>query len=381
VSNARHRRGNDRNVTIASGTDTVSALAAGCPVVVKAHPAHPGTSDLVGRSIVAAAARTAMPPGIFTLIQGAGHAVGLALLRHPLLKAVAFTGSLRGGRALFDAAAARPEPIPVYAEMGSMNPVILLPHALAERGAAIARAYVQSVTSGVGQFCTKTGLVFGIEGSAWDGFLAAAGSAARAFPPATMLHAGILRAFETVAANIASIPGVRVVGRSEGTPDARRTQAACVLFSTGAGDFEAHPHLGEEVFGPVSLAVSCPGRADLERIIRGLGGHLTASVHGTDADLAEHRELIDLLLSKVGRIVWNGFGTGIEVSPAFHHGGPYPATTCSQFTSIWHASIFRFARPLCYQNFPDAALPEALRNRNTLGIQRLADGRITRDDL
>jgi NADP-dependent aldehyde dehydrogenase len=364
----------------AAGTDTVSALAAGCPVVVKAHPGHPGTSELIGEAFTRAVARSGLAAGVFSLLHGAGHEVGQALVRHPAARAVAFTGSLKGGRALFDAAATRPDPIPVYAEMGSVNPVIVLPDALAARGDAIAAAFVQSVTMGVGQFCTNPGLVLGLADPGFERFVAAAGRAAAAAAPGTLLHAGIRSAFVSGIARLERTPGVEVIARSGTAPDERRTEAACVLISTTAAVLENHPGVADEVFGPSSVIVRCASRAELERAIRGLAGHLTASVHATPADLDAHRDLISLLETKVGRLIFNGFGTGIEVCAAMHHGGPYPATTDPHFTSIGHGAILRFARPICYQNFPDDALPEALRNRNALGIWRLVDGELTRSD-
>jgi alpha-ketoglutaric semialdehyde dehydrogenase len=363
-----------------AGNDTMSALAAGCPVVVKAHPAHPGTSELVGEAITSAAAKSNMPSGVFSLVHGTSNDVGLGLVRHPATRAVAFTGSLAGGRALFDAAAARPDPIPVYAEMGSVNPVILLPGALAARADEIASAYIQSVTMGVGQFCTNPGLVLGIEGGALERFVAATARVAEAVPPATMLHAGIRDAFTRGTERLQNTPGVHVVARS-GTPvDPQKTQAGCIIVSTTADVLAAHPHLSEEVFGPSSSIVRCRNREELEGVIRSLTGHLTAAIHGTPEDLVEYRDLVALLETKVGRIIFNGFGTGIEVCAAIHHGGPYPATTDPHFTSIGHAAIFRFGRPICYQNFPDQALPEALRNRNSLDIWRLVDGQLTKED-
>jgi alpha-ketoglutaric semialdehyde dehydrogenase len=362
-----------------AGTDTVSALAAGCPVVVKAHPGHPGTSELVAGALTRAVARSGLPAGIFSMVQGAGHEVGLTLVRHDRTRAVAFTGSHKGGRALFDAAASRPHPIPVYAEMGSINPVILLPGALAERAAAIAAAYVQSVTLGVGQFCTNPGLVFGFEGESLEEFTNAAARAAEAFSPATMLHSGIRDAFTSGTARFQQTPGVEVIARSRAQPDPRRTEAPCVIVATTAETLAAHPHLSEEVFGPLSAVVRCRDKRELEQAIRGLAGHLTASVHGTTADLAEYSDVIQLLETKVGRIIFNGFGTGIEVCAAMHHGGPYPATTDPHFTSIGHAAIFRFARPICYQNFPNAMLPDALKDGNPLGLWRLVEGQLTRD--
>ncbi len=364
-----------------AGTDTVAALAAGCPVVVKAHPAHPGTSEIVGNCFARVAARLGLPPGVFSLLHGVGHEVGLALVRHPQTRAVAFTGSLRGGRALFDAGAARPDPIPVYAEMGSVNPVIIFPHAAAERGAAIASAYVQSVTLGVGQFCTNPGLVLGLDNADLDGFITAAASEARKVAPATMLTPGIARAFTTAVDRHNKTPGVTVAGRSETAAEPAKSQADCVIFSTNAATARAQHHLADEIFGPTSTVVRCRDRAELAAFVRDLQGHLVASVHATAADIAENGDILAQLETKVGRIVWNGFGTGIEVCAAMHHSGPYPATSDPHFTSIGHAAISRFARPVAYQGYPDNALPEALRNRNTLGVWRLVDGQMTRDDV
>lgn len=362
-----------------AGTDTISALAAGCTVVAKSHSSHPGTSELAGGAIVAAARKTGMPDGVFSLLHGAGGEVGQQLARHPAAKAIAFTGSFRGGKALFDTAAARPEPIPVYAEMGSINPVLVLPRALRERGAQIAAAYLQSVTMGVGQFCTNPGLVLGFDGPELTAFLDAAGKAARAVAPATMLNRGIRTAYTTGAERVRGTPGVTVVGSSEGAPAAERTEAACFIFSTEAQNLDAHPHLTEEMFGPASLVVRCRDGGDAERVIRGMGGHLVASVHGTAEDLAEHGALLAVLETKVGRIVYNGFGTGIEVCAAMHHGGPFPATTDAHHTSIGQAAAYRFARPLCYQNCPDEVLPDALKSANPLGLWRLIDNQVTRE--
>jgi 2,5-dioxopentanoate dehydrogenase len=363
-----------------AGNDTMSALAAGCPVVVKAHPAHPATSEIAGEAIARAAGKSDVPAGVFSLVHGVGHEVGLALVRHPAARAVAFTGSIAGGRALFDAAAARPEPIPVYAEMGSVNPVILLPGALASRADEIAGAYIQSVTLGVGQFCTNPGLVLGVSDDALDRFMTATARAAEAVAPATMLHAGIRDAFTRGTERLQQTPGVQVLARSSAVPDPQKTQAGVVIVSTTPDVLAAHPHVNEEIFGPASAIVRCRNRAELEQVVRGLTGHLTASVHGTPEDLAEYRDLIALLETKVGRIIFNGFGTGIEVCASMHHGGPYPATTDPHFTSIGHAGIYRFARPICYQNFPQDALPPALRDRNAPRIWRLVDGQVTRDD-
>ena len=364
-----------------AGNDTIGALAARCPVVVKAHPAHPGTSELVGDAIRAALARNGLPSGAFSMLHGVTHETGLALVKHPATKAVAFTGSLAGGRALFDAGASRPDPIPVYAEMGSTNPVILLPRALEARADDIAAAYIQSVTMGVGQFCTNPGIVLGLDDAALDRFVDSAGRIAAGWTPATMLHRGIRDAYVRGVERLEATPDVSVAGKSSAASDPQKTQAACVIAATTAGTLEAQSHLTEEIFGPVSLVARCRDRAELERVIRGLSGHLTASVHGTPNDLSEYRDVIALLETKVGRIIFNGFGTGLEVCPSLHHGGPYPATTDPHFTSIGHAGIFRFARPICYQNFPQDALPEPLRDRNATGIWRLIDGELSREDV
>ncbi|MEZ4701919.1 MAG: aldehyde dehydrogenase (NADP(+)) [Rhodothermales bacterium] len=363
-----------------AGTDTISALGAGCPAVVKAHPAHPGTSEMMGQAISRGLARTGAPAGSFSMLQGAGHAMGIAMVQHPLTRAVAFTGSFRGGRALFDAAASRPDPIPVYAEMGSVNPVFLLPGALAQRAEQIAQGYLQSVNLGVGQFCTNPGLVVGIEGESLGRFVEAAGKMAAETPAATMLHPGIAAAYRDGVQRIAQTQGVRVAGRAADADEAS-CQAACVIFQTDIATLGDQEQLMEEVFGPASIVASGSSLDDLIAVARKLDGHLTATVHGTDEDLASHAELIRVLETKVGRLIFNGFPTGIEVCAAMHHGGPYPATTDSHFTSIGTGAIFRFARPICYQNFPDAALPEELRNRNAAGVWRLVNNAMTQGDV
>ncbi|MBI4605313.1 MAG: aldehyde dehydrogenase (NADP(+)) [Planctomycetes bacterium] len=362
-----------------AGTDTVSALTAGSPVVAKAHPAHPGTCELLAGAILGAAARTGLPDGVFSLVQGAGHDVGLALAKHPRTRAVAFTGSLQGGRGLFAAAAARPDPIPVYAEMGSVNPVFLLPGALEERGERIAEGFVGSLTLGVGQFCTNPGMVVGPSGAALERFVAAAGQRVSACPPGTMLHAGIRAAYEAGVERTARSSGVRVAARSAAGPDPKKTQAACVLFATDAAALLADPDLAQENFGPSSIVVRCASGEEMERVAESLDGHLTATIHGTPEDLARHRRLVEVLERKAGRLIFNGFPTGVEVCHAMHHGGPYPATTHSGFTSIGTAAVYRFVRPVCYQDFPQDALPEALRDGNPRKIWRLVEGQLTRD--
>jgi len=363
-----------------AGGDTASALAAGCPVVVKAHPAHPATSELTAGAIGRAASKTGMPSGVFSLLQSSRNEIALEVVQHPLAKAVAFTGSLRGGRALFNAAAARPDPIPVYAEMGSSNPVFLLPGALKERGEAIAQGMAASVMLGGGQFCTSPGLSFGIDDEHLTRFSQKLSELLGNAATPTMLHAGISRSYEDGVCRWSEIQGVDTL-RSSASGDANKQQTRPTLFTAGVGTFEQHPELGEELFGPSTLVVRCSSPEDLNRVARGLQGHLTATIHGTPEDLAQHATLVSILQNKVGRLIFNGFPTGVEVCPSMQHGGPYPATTDSRTTSVGTDAILRFARPLAYQNFPEPSLPLELRDANPLGIWRLIDGRLSKEAL
>jgi alpha-ketoglutaric semialdehyde dehydrogenase len=357
-----------------AGGDTASALAAGCPVVVKAHPAHPGTSELVALAISSAVEEAGLPAGVFSLIQGASPSVSLAVVEHPATKAVGFTGSLRAGRALFDAAARRPEPIPVYAEMGSANPVFVLPGALGQRAEDFAEALKQSVTLGVGQFCTCPGLVIGLRGETLERFLAKANELFAAAPPGTMLHAGILKTYEEGVERLGRLGSLKA-SRLTIIPDQSRTQASAYLFSTDAAFFLEHKELGEEVFGPTTLVIACETKDRLRQVAENLEGSLTATIHGTPDDLSEFAWLIPLLENKAGRLIFNGFPTGVEVCASMQHGGPYPATTDARSTSVGTAAIKRFARPVCYQNFPQQALPVELRDGNERGIWRLVNNR------
>ncbi len=361
------------------GTDTVSALAAGCPVVVKGHPAHPGTCEMLAGAVYAALQKTGLPAGSFSVLHGKSNEIGVALVRHPLTRAVAFTGSLRGGRALMDVAAARPEPIPFYGEMGSVNPVFILPRALKERATKMAEAYVQSVNMGTGQFCTNPALVLGVKGAELDTFVQSAGELAAKVAPATMLHRGINEAFDSGVGAWSQITGLKLAGKSEAVPNPEATQAACQIFTTDLQTFEANPSLHREVFGPCSIITECGTADELLAFARGLEGQLTAAIHGTAEDLREFSPLVRILERKVGRIIFNGFGTGIEPCPSMHHGGPYPAASHSFFTSIGTAGIYRFVRPVCYQGFPDDCLPEALRDENEGGMMRLVDGKFARE--
>ena len=360
------------------GGDTASALAAGCPVVVKAHSAHPGASEMVGRAIQAAVEACGMPSGVFAMVHGDGTEIGMRLVQHPATKAVGFTGSHQGGRALFDAACKRPEPIPVFAEMSSTNPVFILPGALKQNGKTIAEGLAQSVTQGVGQFCTNPGLAFGRQSDEWTAFVQRVGELASAVAPGVMLHPGISANFHKGAEKLQKVAGVSLAGKSSAESTSGR--AAAMIFNTDAKTFQQQHVLREEVFGPASLLVNCGSTEDLEQIARSLAGQLTATIHGTEADLAEHAGLVAILREKAGRLIFNQFPTGVEVCPAMQHGGPYPATTDSRFTSVGTFAIKRFVRPVSFQNFPDAALPVELKNKNARSIWRILDGKLSKDD-
>jgi NADP-dependent aldehyde dehydrogenase len=347
-----------------AGGDTASALAAGNPVVVKAHPAHPKTSDVAASAIRTAVERSALSAGVFGMVHGASPEVGLALARHEAILAIGFTGSTRAGRALFDAAAARPRPIPVFAEMSSVNPLFVLPSALRERGRAIAEGLVDSFTLGVGQFCTKPGLVLGVQSVEWDEFTSVVVNRASNAPKAPMLHPGIEQAFED---GVRGLSGVEWLS----------TGAARVARVSGRALLD-RPELAHEVFGPFTLLVTASDEAELLALADSLPGQLTATLHATREELTGARELVTRLRERVGRLLFNGYPTGVEVSPAMQHGGPYPATTDERFTSVGTAAIFRFSRPVCYQNCPAELLPAALRDENPLGIWRLVNGELTR---
>jgi NADP-dependent aldehyde dehydrogenase len=335
---------------------------------------------MIARAIAEAADRVGMPSGCFSMVHGKGVEIGMALVKHPLTQAVAFTGSLRGGRALFDAAAARPVPVPFYGELGSVNPVFLLPGALEQRGAQIAENFVGSLTMGVGQFCTNPGVVFGVKSRGFQDFTEKTASLVRVWPPSTMLHTGISKAYKDGLRRVSRVPGIDLLGMSEGTARGDSAHASAMVFSTNLATYEASEALHEEVFGPASIVTRCDSKEEMERVAESLQGQLTASIHGTPEDLREHARLVRILERKVGRIIFNGFGTGIEVCPSMHHGGPYPSTTHSFFTSIGTAAIYRFVRPVCYQGFPDDCLPEPLQNANPGGAWRMVDGGMTQAD-
>jgi 2,5-dioxopentanoate dehydrogenase len=363
-----------------AGGDTASALAAGCPVIVKAHPAHPGTSELTATAVLKAAERTGMPEGVFCMLHGTRD-TGIALINHPLLQAAGFTGSLTAGRALFNAAAARPRPIPVYAEMGSVNPVFILPGALAERGDAIAAGLATSITVGVGQFCTNPGLSMGIQSDTLETFVKNLAAGVSSAAPGTMLHPGISKSYRAGVERIQGTAGVDTAGISADAEAANPQQAAPVLFSTTAQTFLADHTLSEENFGPSSILVAAGTPEELIALAHNLEGQLTATVHGTSEDFEAFAGLISVLETRCGRLVFNGFPTGVEVGTAMQHGGPYPSTTDSRSTSVGTAAIDRFVRPVCYQDMPASLLPPALQNANPLGILRMVNGEYTREPI
>ena len=356
-----------------AGGDTASALAAGCPVVVKAHPAHPGTSELVGRAAQAAVKECGLAEGVFSLLYGAGNWLGGALVADARIKAVGFTGSRGGGLALMRIAGERTVPIPVYAEMSSINPVLVLPHALAARGGEIAKAFVASLTLGAGQFCTNPGLVLAQDGSALDAFVAKAAENLGACPPSAMLTPGIFQAFRKGVERIASNAGVKTLAR--GQPSTKENFGQSAFFSTDARTFLADHSLHQEVFGAASVLIRCPDMDAMRRIVERLEGQLTVTLQMDDADLEYARALLPALERKAGRILVNGFPTGVEVAHAMVHGGPFPATSDGRSTSVGSLAIERFLRPVCYQDFPAGLLPEALRDGNPLGIPRRVDGK------
>ncbi|NJC08414.1 aldehyde dehydrogenase (NADP(+)) [Polymorphobacter fuscus] len=355
-----------------AGGDTASALAAGCPVVVKGHPSHPGTGELVARAIAGAIAASGLPAGIFSYLPGETNELGGALVAHPAIKAVGFTGSRGGGLALVRIAAARPEPIPVYAEMSSINPVILFPAALAARGPALATAFVQSLTMGSGQFCTNPGLVLALDTPALDGFIAAAAATMGTSAATTMLSPAIHAHYEKGVDALAGHRAVRTVAR--GCPDTGPNQAVAALFETDAASFLADRALGDEVFGSSAVIVRCRDLGEVSHVIAGLEGQLTATLHVDPADEAEAATLVPAIADRVGRILANGWPTGVEVCHAMVHGGPFPATSDNRTTSVGTLAMLRFLRPVCFQNLPQALLPAALHDANPWRVARRIDG-------
>lgn len=360
-----------------AGGDTASALAAGCPVIVKAHPGHPATSERVAQAVTDAVMAQGFPPGMFSLVQGDQVEVGRALVTHPGISAVGFTGSLRAGRAIYNDAAARPVPIPVYAEMGSVNPVVILPGALAARADALAEGLVGSVTLGTGQFCTNPGLVFILDDAAGQHFIERFTEKMAAAQPGVLLNPAVQRGLTQAVAGTLARPGVSALTGGEPLPGPACGYTHTVLITTSDA-FRADAALQAEHFGPVTLFVRCASWADLLTTLETLEGNLTATVHAEADDLAAAGEVYAILREKAGRLIWNGFPTGVEVVHAMQHGGPYPATTAPATTSVGTTAITRFLRPVAFQNLPDALLPDALKDANPLGIWRIVDDELTR---
>ena len=358
-----------------AGGDTASALAAGNPVIVKAHAAHPGTSELVGHAIQESVRECGLPEGVFSLLFGSGAQIGTALMKHPLVKAGGFTGSRTAGRILMDVAAARPEPIPFFAEMSSTNPVFILPGALHDRAESIASGLYASFTLGAGQFCTKPGMVFLPDGGEIARFKEKLRQLVAASAPSHLLTSTIHSSYGSSIRQRKSDAAVTVIAESPAPAPCKAFSAHSVLFETDAASFLSSD-LDEEIFGPTTLLVTHSQRDEMLRIAKDLEGHLTATIHGTEDDLREFADLIAILEHKAGRLIFNGFPTGVEVCDAMVHGGPYPATSDSRFTSVGTRAIFRFSRPVCYQAFPDSALPVELQDANPLGIWRMVDGRM-----
>jgi NADP-dependent aldehyde dehydrogenase len=347
-------------------------------VIVKAHHAHPGTSEMVGQVIARSVKECGLPAGVFALLFGAGSEIGAALVDHPKVKAVGFTGSLGAGRALMQRAAARPEPIPCFMEMSSVNPVFVLPEALHKRGGQIAGGLFGSFTLGVGQFCTKPGLVYLPRNADADGLIAELKAQTERGAASPMLTGGIAKSYHSGIAGRQAQGGVETVAQA-GKDGAGDTYAAPVVMQVSAGELLGDPELATEVFGPTTLVIRYDSREELMTLAESLEGQLTSTLHGSDADLEAYADLIAVLERKAGRLIVNGFPTGVEVCHAMVHGGPYPATSDSRATSVGTYSIYRFVRPVCYQDFPQAALPDELIDGNPLRIWRLVDGQFTRD--
>jgi 2,5-dioxopentanoate dehydrogenase len=360
-----------------AGGDTVSALAAGNPVIVKAHPAHPGTSELVALAIRECVTQSGLPEGVFSLLFDAGVSVGTQLVQHKLVKAAAFTGSLAAGRALFNLAVNRPEPIPFYGEMSSTNPLFILPRALESFAQKIAGDLFGSFTLGAGQFCTKPGLVFLNGGKTAVQFMDSLQSKVREAAPFTLLTKGIGGSYHQELKARQGRTGLNTLAQATSPSETFPTSAVATVFQTDIPSFLGNPELAEEHFGPSTLLVSYKEKRELLDCARNLPGQLTATIHATTEDLQEYVDLIPILETKVGRIIFNGYPTGVEVCHAMVHGGPYPATTDPRSTSVGTSAINRFARPVCYQECPEPALPPELQDANPLRLWRLVDGAFT----
>ena len=360
-----------------AGGDTAAALAAGCPVIVKSHPMHAGTGELVASAIIKAAEATGMPNGVFSNLNSSGIEVGVQLVKHPQVKAVGFTGSIVGGRALFDLAAQRDEPIPVFAEMGSINPVIILPEALRNRAVELAKTYAGSITVGSGQFCTNPGLLLGIAGEALTQFVQNLSDEIVRIEPSCMLHPKIVGAYEKNKQTAIDQSGL-VVAADYGS-EVNVNYARQAVVTVEGKTFLENTKLHHEVFGPFSMVVQCKDAAELQEIINNLEGQLTGTIISDTNEIAKYPQVITALQNRVGRIIFNGVPTGVEVCPSMQHGGPYPASTDSRFTAVGTQSIKRWVRPFSFQNWPDDLLPNELKNANPLAINRSVNGKLNSD--
>ncbi|NRA22175.1 MAG: aldehyde dehydrogenase (NADP(+)) [Oceanospirillaceae bacterium] len=355
-----------------AGGDTASALAAGCPVIVKTHGAHPGTSELVAGAILRAIETCGAPKAIFAMLHGSGRIIGTALVKHPKVKAVGFTGSIAGGRALYDVAVSRPEPIPFFGELGSTNPVYLLAKSLEDTAEQIAESFLGSLMMGVGQFCTSPGMLIAVKGPAFDRLVATLAEKAPVLGAGSMLTAGICASYNKLCAERDALPSLKAIAKGT-AGDSAASQAQVALFSVDATDYLANQDLEEEVFGPSTLVIACNDEAQMLEVAASMKGHLTGAIFAEEADQAAAAKLLPILQQRIGRVLFNGYGTGVELSSAMSHGGPYPSSSASQTTSVGTRAIERFTRPLCYQNTPDALLPVELKNANPNGIMRLVN--------
>ena len=360
-----------------AGGDTACAFAAGCPVIVKAHPAHGGTSEMVANAILKAAENCNMPAGIFAHIHGAGNEVGEALIKHPLTKAVGFTGSFLGGKQLFDWANHRKEPIPIIAKMSTINPVLLMPEKLKRSAVDVAKLYAGSITLGVGQFCTNPGLIIGIDNDDLETFIQTLGEEIKKTSPGEMLHTGIFKNYVERRANALSQENVETIATSETEP--LLNQGAPTIASATAQAFINNPVLHLEVFGPYSIVIRCKDTDEMIDVTKHIEGQLTATLMATENDMKTHSELVEFVKNICGRIILNGVPTGVEVCLSMQHGGPFPATTDSRYTSVGADGIKRFARPICYQSWSNELLPDELKNENPLGIWRTVNNELSRD--
>ncbi len=362
-----------------AGGDTAAALAAGCPVIVKSHPMHAGTGELVASAILKAAQKTGMPNGVFSNINSSGIEVGTQLVKHSEVKAVGFTGSIRAGRALYDLASQREEPIPVFAEMGSVNPVVIFPEALKNRSESLAKIYAGSITLGTGQFCTKPGLLLGIKGKYLSDFIQTLSNEIVEIEPSCMLHPNIVGAYENNKAKALSQSEITVTADYD--VDVKNNYARQAITTVEGKTFLENTALHQEVFGPYSIVVQCENENQLEAIISKLEGQLTGTVIADNNEAENYNEVISALQNRVGRIIFNGVPTGVEVCPSMVHGGPYPASTDSRFTAVGIHSIKRWVRPFSYQDWPNNLLPDELKNENPLEISRLVNNTKTSDKI